>query len=139
MSKKACFNKYNSKWEKEFPWLEAVPGNVNLASCKYCRTVVKAKLDVVKAHGNGQKHKCRLQFANENVKSKLPFKPVTVKVIPSEVKKVELKLTAMAVCHTSFNALNHISDLVCQEGKGSHLEKIKLHRTKEIISLDKIT
>jgi hypothetical protein len=56
------------------------------------------------------------------------FKPQ--KVTTSEVKKVELKLTAMAVCHTSFKALDHISEIICDEGKGSYLEKIRLHRTK---------
>jgi len=47
------------------------------------------------------------------------------------VKKVELKLTAMAVCHTSFNAMDHIGEIVSNEGQGSYFEKIKLHRTKE--------
>jgi hypothetical protein len=109
--------------------LEAVPGNKNQASCKYCKAVLKAKLDVLKMHGSGQKHKHLLPYSNQMAMWKLPFKPVVV--IPNEVKKVELKLTVMAVCHTSFNALNHISDLVCQEGEGSYLQKIKLHRTKE--------
>jgi hypothetical protein len=54
-------------------------------------------------------------------------------VTPVEVKKAELKLAAMAVCHTSFNAVDHIGEILCEEGKGSYLEKIKLHRTKESI------
>lgn len=129
MSKKAGHTKYNKKWEREFPWLEPVHDNINQASCKYCRQVMKAKLDIVRAHGLGLKHKNRSPFVNEKGKSHLPFKPVTV--IPIELKKVELKLTMMAVCHTSFKAVNHISELVRKEGEGSYLQKIKLHRTKE--------
>jgi hypothetical protein len=47
------------------------------------------------------------------------------------VKKLELKLTAMAVCHFSFNTLDHVSDVLKEEGKGSTFKKIKLHRTKD--------
>jgi hypothetical protein len=120
-------HKYNAKWEKEFPWLKPVTNISSRAFCLYCKTDMKAKLDIVRDHANGKRHKARSPYSNEN--AQLPFKPLTV--VSQEVKKVELKLTAMAVCHTSFNALNHIGEIVEEEGKGSNLQKIKLHRTKE--------
>jgi hypothetical protein len=126
MGKPAGEYRYNPKWEKEFAWVTADPSSKKQAFCKYCKTDMKARLDTLKDHAKGKRHLARVPYAN--VRSKLPFKPVTV--IPSELKKVELKLTAMAICHTSFNALDHISEILGEEGKGSYLEKIKLHRTK---------
>jgi hypothetical protein len=87
MGKPPCNYKYNVKWEREFSWVTADPLSKNRAVCKYCKTDMKAKLDVLRDHGNGKKHKARIPFAN--VKSKIPFQPV--KVIPDEVKKAELK------------------------------------------------
>jgi hypothetical protein len=84
---------------------------------------MKAKLDIVRDYANRKRHKARPPYSNEN--AQLPLKPLTM--ISQEVKKVELKLTALAVCHTSFNALNHIGEIVGEEGKGSNLRKIKLH------------
>jgi hypothetical protein len=89
---------------------------------------LKPKLDLLRDHGKSKRHLDKGPLLNMKV-SKLPFRPVNV--VPDEVKKLELKLTAMAVCHTSFNTMDHISEILKEEGKGSTMEKIKLHRTKE--------
>jgi hypothetical protein len=121
--------KYNPKWEKEFLWLKPDPTSKTRAWCQYCKVDLKPKLDILKDHARGKGHTAKMPLSNVNVRSQLPFKPVNI--IPVEVKKVELKLTAMAVCHTSFNAMDHICEIVSSEGKGSLFEKIKLRRTKE--------
>jgi hypothetical protein len=118
--------KYNSKWEKEFFWVTADRHSIHRAYCRLCKTDMKAKLDILKDHASGKKHKMRVPHSNE--RAKIPFKPISV--ISTELKKAELKLAAMAVCHTSFNSLDHIGEIVSEEGRGSNLEKIRLHRTK---------
>jgi hypothetical protein len=87
---------------------------------------MKAKLDILKEYAAGKRHHMRVPFTND--KAKIPFKPVTV--VKTEVKKIELKLALMAVCHTSFNGFIHFGEILSEEGKGSNLKKIKLHRTK---------
>ena len=66
----------------------------------------------------------------------LPFK--SSPAIASEVKRLELKLAVMTVCHTSFNAIDHIGEILKEEGKGSTFEKIKLHRTKTTALCQKV-
>ncbi len=75
---------------------------------------MRPKLDTLKDHEKGKGHK--IPLTNINIRSQLPFKPVIV--TPVRVKKVELKLTAMAVCNTSFNAMDHIGEIVSNEGQG---------------------
>jgi hypothetical protein len=59
-------HKYNSKWENQFLWVAADPrGSVNRAYCKLCKTDMKAKLDIVKDHADGKRHKMRVPHANE--------------------------------------------------------------------------
>ncbi len=89
---------------------------------------LKPKLDLLRDHGKSKRHLDKGPFLNLKVHA-LPFKPVNV--VSSETKKLELKLAAMAVCHTSFNAMDHISEILKEEGKGTAFEKVKLHRTKE--------
>jgi hypothetical protein len=36
-------------------------------------------------------------------------------IFSAEVKRAELKLTMMSVCHTSCRAIDHISEIVCTE------------------------
>ncbi len=90
---------------------------------------LKPKLDLLRDHGKCKRHLDKSPLINVKV-HQLLFKPVAV--TSSEIKKLELKLAAMAVCHTSFNTMDHISEILREEGKGSTFEKVKLHRTKEI-------
>jgi hypothetical protein len=85
-------------------------------------------LDLLRDHGKSKRHLDKAPLQNLKTKP-LPFQPVNV--VPLQVKKLELKLTAMAVCHFSFNTLDHVSDVLKEEGKGSTFKKIKLHRTKD--------
>jgi len=89
---------------------------------------LKPKLDLLRDHGKSKRHMDKGPLQNMKVHT-LPFKPLPA--ISSEVKKLELKLAAMAVCHTSFNAMDHIGEILKEQGKGSTFEKVKLHRTKE--------
>jgi hypothetical protein len=54
-----------------------------------------------------------------------------VNMVPNKVIKLELKLAALADCHTYFNTVDHISE---RRGEAlplqSTLEKTKLRRTK---------
>jgi hypothetical protein len=88
----------------------------------------KPKLDILRDHGKSKRHLDKAPLQNMNIRA-LPFRPVNV--IPVQVKKLELKLAVMTVCHLSFNSVDHISEILKEEGAGSNFEKIKLHRTKE--------
>jgi hypothetical protein len=118
---------YNPNWEKELLWLKPHPIYKNRAFCVHCKLDLKPKLGLLKDHGKSRRHLDKAPLVNMKV-NKIPFQPVNV--VPLEVKKLEIKLAALAVCHTSFNTVNHMSEILKEEGKGSALEKIKLHRTK---------
>ena len=88
---------------------------------------LKPKLDLLRDHGRSKRHVDKSPHVNIKF-HQLPFKPV--KSVPEEVKRLELKFAAMSVCHTSFRTIDHISEIMKEEGKGSIFENVKLHRTK---------
>ncbi len=89
---------------------------------------LKPKLDLLRDHGKSKRHLEKGPLVNMKLRT-LPFKPMNI--VSDDVKKLELKLTAMAICHTSFNTMDNVSEILKEEGKGSTFEKVKLGRTKE--------
>jgi hypothetical protein len=85
---------------------------------------------MLREQGKSKRHLDKGPLQNLRV-CPLPFKPVSV--VSTEVKKLEIKLSIMSVCQTSFNSMDHVSEILSEKGKGSTFEKIKLHRTKEIL------
>ncbi|XP_047736335.1 SCAN domain-containing protein 3-like [Hyalella azteca] len=47
-----------------------------------------------------------------------------------KAKKIELELSVVMSCHCAIRSVDHISDFLTKYGKGSDLEKIRLHRSK---------
>jgi hypothetical protein len=82
---------------------------------------LKPKLNIFKDHAQRKGLKTKMPLSNVNARLQLPFRPVNI--IPVEYKKVKLNLTAMAVCHTSFNAMDHICEIVSSEGRDPSLRK----------------
>jgi hypothetical protein len=87
---------------------------------------VDIKPNLLRDHGKCKRH---LDIGPVQNVRPLTFKPANH--VSNEVKRLELKLAAMAVRHTSFNTMDHISKILKEEGKGSTFKKVKLHRTKE--------
>ena len=54
------------------------------------------------------------------------------------VKKVELKLAVLTACHFSISAIDHLSSFLEENGQGSDLGKVKLHRTKATKLITKV-
>ena len=56
-----------------------------------------------------------LGFSNRNLNSR---------------KEIDIKLAIHTVCHSTVNTVDHLTELLKEIGKGSDLEKLKMHRTK---------
>ena len=50
--------------------------------------------------------------------------------ISDSVRKVEMELAACICCHKSILAIDHIGEIIRENGNGSNIGKINLHRTK---------
>lgn len=50
--------------------------------------------------------------------------------VSNETKSVDIRLAVFVAIHSSVRSIDHMSDLLKELGKGSPLEKTKLHRTK---------
>ena len=117
--------KYNKVWEKEFPWVKGL--ETGRAFCTHCKVDMIPKLTIIRLHGTTKAHLKKAPFVNK-FQPTFAITSVTVKSI--ETKKLELKMAAFAACHSSYRAMDHLSELVSEAGEGSMFEKVKLHRTK---------
>lgn len=128
MSKwKNCYDgarKYLPEWEREFPWLQEDESKG--AYCKLCKCSLRAKKSILSKHSGTASH---MQIEKRcNAKKK-----VTSFIIIGEnleLKKTELQLAASICCHCSISSIDHLSEVVKKNSKGSIMEKLKLHRTK---------
>ena len=96
------------------------------AYCKACRIELKPHKSVLKTHENTPSHKAKCdKSGHDNINKH--FK----KVETPATKKAELLLTAQNVMHgASFLSINHLTDIVKDQGKGSILQDIRLQRAK---------
>ncbi len=114
--------KYRKEWEKEFIWLSKVPGLGEFARCNVCKIDLKPHKPVLAKHQDSDGHRSRICTK----KTSLPFQPLDS--VP--VKKAEIMLAAQVACHNSLRSIDHLSEIVKDNGKGSVLEKIRIHRSK---------
>ena len=114
--------KYDRKWEQRFSWVTADPWHEDRARCKHCKTDMNAMLGSLRAHSQGAGHRARTLGQQQPA-------PLGNR----DVQRAELKLAAMAICHSKLRTLDHLSQFVGEAGKGSHLAGVKLHITKESI------
>ncbi|KAF2889476.1 hypothetical protein ILUMI_16697, partial [Ignelater luminosus] len=56
----------------------------------------------------------------------LPFRPT----LTVSQKETDLKLAMFIAVHSGMNSADHLCEILQVDGKGSNLEKVKLHRTK---------
>ncbi len=47
-----------------------------------------------------------------------------------QVKEAEIELSITVACHSAISTMDHLAEVTVKNGKGSMLEKIKLHRRK---------
>lgn len=53
-----------------------------------------------------------------------------VKVASTDAKTTDLRLAMFTAIHSTVKSIDHLSELLQVLGKGTRLEKIRLHRTK---------
>ena len=95
------------------------------AHCSLCKQNITPRLSNVEKHEQPAKYKRQAHFLSRNTK---------IYLVPTKederVKEMELQLAVNITCHGSIMAVDHLSEIMVQHGKGSKLEKVKLHRTK---------
>ncbi len=119
--------KYQASWEKEFAWIRKDPGGTEKAFCRACVCKLEPKKDGLVGHAKSEKH-----LKNTRAISQTPSLAPEVKRprVDEGVKHAEIELAVSTACHCSIKVIDHISEVVKKHGKGSSLERIKLHRTK---------
>ncbi|XP_066960919.1 uncharacterized protein [Macrobrachium rosenbergii] len=117
--------KYKNEWEKKFLWLKEAPDGRGYAYCKLCFCTLIPRQPVLQKHEQSEKHK-KKQLAVKCT-NLITFQPRG----PSEaVKRTELELALAVSCHCSLLTVDHFSEIIKKNGKGSTLGSISLHRTK---------
>ncbi len=118
--------KFQATWEDEFPWVKQDPQGTEQAFYHLCRATLVPKKATLVSHQQSEKHKKRAQAAQMT-------KPLQVKrtiKVDDQVKVAEIELAVCTACHCALHTIDHLGEVVKKNGKGSVLEKVKLHRTK---------
>ncbi|XP_051173505.1 uncharacterized protein LOC127289558 [Leptopilina boulardi] len=125
MSKPRLYEqKYRAVWEKDpilKDWLEPVTDNLKLASCKFCKTTLNAKLSDLQKHANTEKHKINSAPFSSNRQRKIVLKSDNF-----DSKRKEASICLYCAVHTSLRSVDHLTDL---QNK-LHKDDLHLHRTK---------
>lgn len=119
--------KYNKEWEKEDglkEWILSVVGDETVASCKFCRTTIRAHHTDLVSHSKTEKHKKNATpFSN----MRTLFQTGVSKIKASNtIKANELKLAVHIACHSSIRTVDHLGEVV----KEISCKDLSLHRTK---------
>lgn len=117
--------KFKAEWQRKYPWVEKAKDGSHDAHCSFCRQNITPRLSNLDKHEQTTKHKRQANFLSCNTKINL----VPVKE-DERVKELELQLAVGVTCHSSIMAVDHLSEIIIHHGKGSKMEKMKLHRTK---------
>lgn len=117
---------YRKEWESDQSlktWITPVVGDDTKAFCKYCQSEIRAQLNDLKVHANTKKHKLHCAPS---------IKTFTVSAgaagqcpIKDDQKRREIRIAAYIACHSSINAVDHLSDLLKDE-----MGTFQMHRTK---------
>jgi len=128
---KQCYDsgrKYQSVWEKSFPWVTKAPDGSDSAYCKLCRKTLQVRFSALSAHSKVTDHLARAGVAltTKSLHSHLR------KDMTDNVKKIELELAASMCCHCAVVTVDHIGEIISRNGaaEGSKLGTLRLHRTK---------
>ena len=118
--------KYNKTWEETYAWVAKASDGTENAFCKLCRTSIQPRASNLANHEKSEKHVRRIKDAST-------MRSLQVTCIPREddqVKDAEIKLAVVMSCHSAILTIDHLGEVILQNGNGSKLEKIKLHRRK---------
>ena len=116
--------RFNEKWKEEFNWVTK-DLDTNMAKCSLCSCLIANKKTNLIAHEKSNKHKTQVSLQS----GARPLQNF-VKKSSTDTKVAECEIAVSMVCHASFQAIDHLSEVMVKHGKGSTLENIKLHRTK---------
>lgn len=110
---------YKKAWERESDlkdWIELGPTR-DVASCKLCKTTIRAHIGDLKRHIISLKHE-RSVNAKTMQKSVMVKQPQPTTVTPIMIKKrKELRLALYCAVHASFRAVDPLVDLLNNEYK----------------------
>lgn len=116
---------YQVAWEKDFGWVTRGKGGAPF--CKICKKSIVCKKCNLKQHEDTIDHQTRTK-RQEGIPSVLSLYQNLPDTAKEKEKKAEIRLATYTACHSSPNAINHLSDIIKTLGKGSSLESIHLHR-----------
>ncbi|KAF7998630.1 hypothetical protein HCN44_011038 [Aphidius gifuensis] len=131
--------RYRREWENENEfkaWLSEAPEKFKQpghAYCKWCNKTLRPHKSTLSKHGGTEDHIQR----GSAIISKAQRTLASCGVVrgTNENKINDIKLVLYAAVHGTINSIDHLGELLIKCGKGSLLEKTKLHRTK----LEKLT
>ena len=113
------------------PGRECIPGppkpdGSENSFCQLCHAIMQPRLSAVVSHEKTKKHQQKVRAAA----STLPLPVVRTQRVAENVRHAELQLAIFTACHMSFQAVDHLGEVITHNGEGSPLGRIKLHRTK---------
>ena len=114
--------KFKSEWQKKYPWIEQATDGSGDAFCSLCRMNIAPRLSNVARHEGTAKHTKKASSVSRNSK--------ITSLTPKEnerVKEMELQLALAITCHSSIMAVDHLGEIMVNNGRGSNLEHIRLH------------
>ena len=109
-----------------YPWVTKAPDGSENSFCQLCRAIMQPRLSAVIAHEKTKKHQQKVRAAA----STLPLPVVRTQRVAENVRHAELQLAIFTACHMSFQAVDHLGEVITHNGEGSPLRRIKLHCTK---------
>ncbi|CAG5102790.1 Protein of unknown function [Cotesia congregata] len=127
---------YREAWENQpifKGWLtknssELITAGHGEARCKFCKASLRAHASDLKKHAGTGSHLAQAKLWN------IKKQPSLISHINSsqqkELKIAELKMVLYIASHSSVKSVDHLGEVLKELGKGSQLEKLRLHRTK---------
>lgn len=111
-------------------WLAPDVTNDTLATCKYCRVVLKAHKKDLVSHAKTEKHKKATAW-EKSAKECKSISEIYTPVLSENTKIAELKIAAFIAEHCSLLTVDHLINILPQLDPSSDaLKNLKLHRTK---------
>eukprot|EP00112_Aurelia_sp_Birch-Aquarium-sp1_P021948 Seg6031.2 transcript_id=Seg6031.2/GoldUCD/mRNA.D3Y31 product="SCAN domain-containing protein 3" pseudo=true protein_id=Seg6031.2/GoldUCD/D3Y31 len=118
--------KYSKSWEVKFTWVSKASDGTENAFCKLCRASIQPRASNLANHEKSEKHVRRVKDTSATRKLQV----VHVSKEEDDVKRIEIELATIISCHSAILTIDHLGEVIARNGKGSKLEKIKLHRSK---------
>lgn len=132
MPKPQYSQKFRDAWLKDEnlkDWLIAVSSMAgNQAKCKICHIFLNNHYNDLKRHTESKKHKTSENIVFGKLQQKFAYRNMESSL---EEKRAEAKLALYIACHTSINAVDHLSE-VCKTAfhRNPITDNLRLHRSK---------